>query len=305
MAITVKNHTIPNIAISTIMGHSGGGMFPFTLSPAYRRLRQVIWETKTVNLAKSSTCEKNLGNFRLFNPFTWKYIQRLEGEGLLNAYGLTNDGVEANAVAIALAQDTGFKVIPNFYPQFSKGRKLAIEETVRAISIYTIKLGRYFWVLELNFSCPNSKEKIKENIQDALACVEAVRWDFPELCLIAKISIVHPYEFAEELVMAGVDIIHAINTIPYELMNPPYGKPSPLQAVGGGGVSGKPAFPQAFGYNHDLRKKISVPIIMGCGVTRLSDAKSFFNIGADAVSLCTVCRLDPREAERIIEEYAN
>lgn len=303
MAITVKNHTISTVVTSSIMGHSGGGMFPLTLFPAYRRLRRVIRETGVTNLTKSSTRFKHIGNFIIHDLRTWKYIQRIGYDGLLNTYGLTNDGVEINAGKIAKACQAGYNVIPNFYPQFAKNREIAINETIKAADVYRQFMNNYFWALELNFSCHNSKEKIRENITDSLACVKAVRQKNPQLCLIAKISYVHPYEFAQELVNVGADIIHAINTIPYEMVYPFSGQ-SPLANVGGGGVSGGPARNKSFIYSYLLRKVLKAPMIMGCGITCLDDAKKYFEeAGADAISLCTVARLNPREAEKIIKKY--
>lgn len=302
MSIAIKEHIIPKIITSTIMGHSGNGLFPLTLLPGYQRLMLVIKQRGVANFTKSSTLERHLGNFRLGNPLTWKYVRRFRHDGMLNAYGLTNRGVAVNAARITSAIQDGFRVIPNFYPQFAKGQNQAITETFQAIEIYSDSLCSFFWALELNLSCPNDKIKIRENMANGLALVKAVRQAYPNLCLIAKISIVHPYEFAQELVRAGADIIHAINTIPYDLVRLKYG-PSPLAAVGGGGVSGGPAFPQAFEYNKVLRQRISAPLIMGCGVINLYAARQYFDIGADAVSLCTVCRLNPEEAIKIIEKY--
>jgi dihydroorotate dehydrogenase (NAD+) catalytic subunit len=301
--IEFGNHKISRVVTSSIMGHSGGGMFPLTLFPSYRRLRRVIWEADVYNLTESSTADKNIGNFILHNPLTWKYIQKIGEDGLLNAYGLTNDGVEVNAREIALACQAGYKVIPNFYPQFAKDREVAIKKTVEAVSVYHQFMNNYFWALELNYSCPNSKEKIAENIRDAVYCTEKVKQEFPWLRLIAKISYVHPYEFAQELINVGADIIHAINTIPYDLI---YGlvKSSPLAHVGGGGISGGPAKAAAMTYNYLLRKKLpsQVPIIMGCGITSLDDAKKYLEeAGADVISICTVARLNSKEAEKIVK----
>lgn len=302
MAITVKNHTISTVVTSSIMGHSGGGMFPLTLLPSYRRLRRIIWDNGVTNLTKSSTRFKHIGNFIIHDPRTWKYIQRIGHDGLLNAYGLTNDGVETNAGKIAKACQAGYNVIPNFYPQFAKNREVAIKETLEAIKAYGWFMGKDFWALEFNFSCHNSKEKIRENITDGLACVKAVRQKNSELCLIAKISYVHPYEFAQELINAGVDIIHAINTISYDMVYP-FGNPSPLAHVGGGAISGGPAKSKAFTYNYLLRKVLKGRMIMGYGIMSVDDAARYMDIGADVISICTVARLNPKQAEKIIEKY--
>jgi dihydroorotate dehydrogenase (NAD+) catalytic subunit len=292
------------VVISTALGLSGRGIFPYTLLPGYRRLIRAVQKTGATVFTKSATRYPRRGNFIPLNPLTWKYIQRLQGCGMLNAYGLTNEGVEASAPAIRAALASGFKVIPNLYPEFAKGTEIAIQETLEAIGIYQETLREGFWALELNYSCPNSEEEIRENVAQALACSQAVRQKFPDLYLIAKISICHPYEFAQELARLGVNAIHGVNTIPYELVFPPdrY-PPSPLAAAGGGGVSGGPAFAQAYRYNADLRKKVNLFLIMGCGVTSLEDVKKYQDIGADAVSLCTLALRNQKEAARIVQHY--
>jgi dihydroorotate dehydrogenase (NAD+) catalytic subunit len=119
--------------------------------------------------------------------------------------------------------------------------------------------------------------------------------------LIAKLSICHPYEFARELERIGVNALHAVNTIPYNIVFPL--QRSPLGEVGGGGVSGGPAFPLALKYNEELRKKVDLFLIMGCGVTGADDARRCFDLGADAVSLCTLALRKPRKAARIVAEF--
>ncbi len=302
MAILIGEHKISTVVTSSVMGHSGGGMFPLTLLPSYRRLRRVIWDYGVTNFTKSSTRFKHIGDFIMLNPLTWKYVQKIGENGLLNAYGLTNDGVEVNAKRNHRACLAGYHAIPSFYPQFAIDQEFAIKGTIEAVSIYHRIMGNYFWALELNYSCHNSKEKIRENIIDALACLKAVKLAFPHLCLITKVSYVHPHEFVQELVHCGADIIHAINAIPYAMVFP-RGNPSPLAKVGGGAVSGGPAFPNALAYNRELRKKISNPIIMGCGITSVDDAARYADISADAISICTIARMDPKEAEKIIKKF--
>lgn len=301
MAIEIKGHRISNIVVSSIGGHSGGGMFPFKpFYPPYSRFMQTAREIGITSLTKSSTAFAHQGNFIPHNPLTWGCVRKLGENGMLNSYNLTNDGVMANAQAISRAQEAGFKAIPNFYPQFADGLDISIDRTLMAIGIYQRFLGNNFRTLELNFSCPNAREEIEANTISSLYCARAVKLHFPSLSLIAKISIVHPHEFVQELERAGVDVIHSINTIPYNLVYK-NGPPSPLAKYGGGGVSGGPAKTQAYLYNRLLRPKIKIPIIMGCGVTSVYDAESYFDIGANAVSICTVVRRNPKEAIKIIK----
>jgi len=294
---------ISKVVISTALGPDGRGIFPYTLLPGYRRLLRAVRETGATILTKSATRHKRVGNFIPWQPWTWKYIRRLPRMGMLNAYGLTNAGAEACARKIKVSGDLGFKVIPNFYPEFAKGTEQAIRETLGAVATYRQVLGPYFWALELNYSCPNSQEEIRANVEQGIRCSREVRRRFSDLFLIAKISICHPYEFAQELERLGVNAIHGVNTIPYEMVFPPkrYGR-SPLWAVGGGGVSGGPAWEAAYHYNAGLRKQVGLFLIMGCGVRNADDVRRYLDLGADAVSICTLALRNPREAERIIRE---
>jgi dihydroorotate dehydrogenase len=291
---------ISRVVVSTALGAGGSGIFPYTLLPSYRRLLRAVRETGTTVITKSATRWRRRGNFIPGNPLTWGYIRRIPGQGMINAYGLTNQGVEVCAGEIKQSYGAGLQVIPNYYPEFAKGTEIAIRETLEAIRIYLHILGADFWSLELNFSCPNSKEAIAENVNQGSACVQRIRQHYPELFLIAKISVVHPYEFAQELERLGVKVIHGVNTIPYTLVFPEERyPPSPLAKVGGGGISGGPACLMAMRYNAELRKKVNVFLIMGCGVSGILDVQRYLDLGADAVSFCTMALRRPGEAVEV------
>ncbi len=114
----------------------------------------------------------------------------------------------------------------------------------------------------------------------------------------------HEYKFAQEQERAGVDAIHAINTIPYaEVFGPK--AVSPLANVGGGGVSGGPAKFRAYEYNKGLRSMVSVPLIFGCGAENADDVHRYMEVGADSVSICSLAIRQPREAIKILQEFNN
>ncbi len=194
---------ISPVVISTALGQAGRGIFPYTLLPGYRRLLRAVRETGTTVFTKSATRFTRRGNFIPANPLTWRYIRRLPDLGMLNAYGLTNHGVAVCAPEIRRSGAAGLNVIPNLYPEFIKGTATAIRETLEALEIYRQALGPHFWALELNYSCPNSAEEIVKNVDQGLQCSQAVRRQYPDLFLIAKISFCHPYEFAQELERSG------------------------------------------------------------------------------------------------------
>ncbi len=301
---SARDQKISRVIISTALGPAGCGIFPYTLLPAYRRLLRLVRDTRTTVITKSATRHPRRGNFIPGNPLTWKYIRRISGQGMLNAYGLTNAGVKACAQQMRQSLRAGYQVIPNFYPEFAKGTEAALRETLEAIEIYRALLGSDFWSLELNFSCPNAKEAIDRNVNQGIACVRRLRRDYPDLFLIAKTSIVHPFEFPQELERLGVGAIHGVNTIPYALIFPEDRfPPSPLAHVGGGGVSGGPACAAAKAYNAKLRQRLRGFLIMGCGVSSLADVQTYFDLGADAVSFCTLALRQPGEAARAVAAW--
>ena len=143
MIASAKRQISP-VVISTALGHDGRGIFPYTLLPGYRRLLAAVRDTGATVFTKSATRFKRRGNFIPANPLTWKYIRRLPDMGMLNAYGLTNAGVEVCAPDIRRACDEGFKIIPNIYPEFIKGTAIAIRETLEAVAIYQRQPGPSF-----------------------------------------------------------------------------------------------------------------------------------------------------------------
>lgn len=297
---------ISNVVFSTCFGHSGSGMFPYILNPFYQLLLKTISRTATTVFAKSATRFKRVGNFIANNPLTWRAVRRLPNMGMLNAYGLTNPGVEVCAHKINRANNRDIMVIPNFFPEFSKGIEKVIKETLQAVGVYRTTLGVEFQVLELNFSCPNSGEDFTQFTDEACRLIKRLKADLPWLAIIAKISIRHPLEFSVELKRSGVDVIHAINTIPWAMVYP--NTPSPIADLGGGGVSGNPAHPLAMEYCKQLRQRIDGPMIWGCVATEELDVIPILRGGAhtdNSVSLCTAGVRDPLESRRIVQKFNN
>lgn len=310
--ITFPNgQRISTIVISTACGYDGRGIFPYTTQRDYGDMIRAANVTGTTRISKSMTRFKRSGNFHFGRPWTWKYIQELGEDGLLNAYGLTNRGVKKHSWEIARAIADGVQLIPNFFPEFGKGIGPATKETLEAVAIFEERIGAdKFWAIEFNFSCPNTRESIKENIEGALHCVRKVKINYPNLILIAKISIVHPISFAVQLRDAGADVIHSANTVPYNIL---FSDDSPLQSVGGGGVSGGPAFNKVLEYNMELLAFYQGPIIFGCGIVddeklfgyqRLASDWEYIDAPSQAsFSICTAALRKPEWVTKQIRDY--
>lgn len=300
--IKVNGHTISTIVVSTILGHHGDGMFPLSLSPSYRKAMRAIRQTNTTVLSKSSTALGRIGNYHPWKPWTWGCIRNLPNTGMVNAYGLTNQGVESCAKGINSAIEKGFDVIPNFFPEFGDDIEETIKQTRKSIIALKRILKENLWAIEINYSCPNDKSKIKDNIAKAVKHANQIRIAFPWLTIIAKTSIVHPYEFLQELEAAGVDVFHLVNTIPYGVLYPE--KKSPLHHLGGGGVSGGPTFEMAFKYNSGALKIINKPAIVGCGIVSLDRFCRYRKeTNAKAFSVCTGLKLNMNEMLTLIETH--
>lgn len=292
------------IMLDCVFGHSGSGIWQYKLkSPAYRRLIKTVIETKTPVGAKSATQPERIGNYRELNPLTWfKYVKRIENKtGILNAIGLTNHGAEYCARRILDSINLGIDVKPNLYIDFSNGIKAAIENTRQALNAYKLILGDHFNCLIKNDSCPNSGEDIAKTIESNIVLTQWIKNNYKGILVVDKVSIIHPLEMLKELERMGADAIMGVNSIPFARIYPD--KKSPMWKVEGGGVSGAPAFKQAYAYNKEARKQVDIPYFMGCGITNKDNIQAYLDIGADVCAICSWAALRPGEVANILEEF--
>lgn len=296
MIITKSGFTISDVAVDTIFGISGGGIFPLSLLPEYSSLLKIARENNTTIFGKSFTYPKRVGNFIIWLPWTWKYIQSIGKDGMLNAYGLTNGGARREIPAMKNSVEKYNRFIPNYFPDFSKNEDELWDETDKTISLLIYWLRKDFHALIFNLSCPNTKEDISKIMNVSLRLIGRVCQKYPQLTIICKLSCVQPFEMAEELDKLGV-VFQAINTVPYNLV---YNDESPLAHVGGGGVSGGPIIDFSLDFNRNLRKRVKGKIIMGGGITSLEDCSRFWEIGADVLVICTTVRRNPKKAQAIM-----
>jgi len=279
-------------------------MFPYFFFPAFWYFLFTIWWNDITVIAKSATRHRHCGNFIWWNPWTWKFIHTLSGkDGLLNAYGLTNPGVVVCAIMIRIACMLGFKVIPSYFIDFSRGYMIGLREAEQAIRIYKKIMGKHFWSIELNPSCPNHKEPILINQGNILAALRALKQNFPWLHFIIKGSIVYPGEFYSQAEQAGADTIHVINTIPFDVAVgmgiSPYAK-SPLGEKTKGGFSGKIITDAACKYTTGtVIPATTQSLIFGGGISEWRDTLPYqqaLRLRGDtrdfSFSVCTAAKFD-------------
>jgi dihydroorotate dehydrogenase len=293
---------ISNVIISTILGDAGNGMFPYIFYPKFRKLIRDIFDTRTTTFLKSSTRYRNIGNFRPWFPWTWKYVRRIKDEygnkGILNAHSHDNSGIKKNLPGIKRRLATGYNIIPNLYSTDPK-------ELIEMIGLCYEYLGDYFDTFEYGAWCPNVCDDSCEINNHIVDCVRESKKHFPEVNIIVKLGFGHTYELIKQLEDCRADAFHLINTIPFAEM---FGsdKISPLQDVGGGAVSGEITFDRAYIHNINMALRTNLPIIFGCGVSSVRDAERYFELFSKektAVSICSIAAINPREARKIILAY--
>lgn len=123
--------------------------------------------------------------------------------------------------------------------------------------------------VEINISCPNLGKQVDQLYPGFDLWTQANR----KWC-IAKISPTADEKLVDKLVESGYNSIHASNTLDSEK----------------GGLSGKVLIPYTMKLISYIKKTHPhVQVIAGGGVTCKQDAEEYLNVGADHISLGSVC----------------
>jgi dihydroorotate dehydrogenase (NAD+) catalytic subunit len=232
-------------------------------------------------VTKTLTRRPRRGNLRWTHP--WSVVKRIpsplagegQGEGVLNAIGLTNKGIDwwLNSVSPRIPSD--YKIVVS----------VEADHQTEMVEMIQLLNGRNIVGIELNLSCPNSPSKDARTTDKVLSMCHAAATtaSFP---LIAKLSYTHDYvAIARGLEkMKKIEAV-SINSIPWEAI---WGnKPSPLARYGGGGVSGKMVQPYTWKMVEELSQASKIPVI-GPSVWNYGDIRKIFNHGAKAVSFGSI-----------------
>ncbi|GBU11078.1 dihydro-orotate oxidase [Erysipelotrichaceae bacterium] len=239
-------------------------------------------------IVKSTTLEPRLGN-----P-TPRIAET--PQGMLNAIGLQNPGVEAViATEIPWLEKFATPIIVNIAgtaeaDYVETARRLADIDSVAA--------------LELNISCPNVKKgglQFGTDPEMAANLVKAVK----KVCskpLYVKLSpnVTDIVIMAKAVEVAGADAISLINTLVGMRLDFKTGKP--ILANGIGGLSGPAIMPIAIRMVHQVAKQVKIPIIGVGGISCAKDVIEFISAGATAVSIGTANFNNPFIMPEIITE---
>jgi hypothetical protein len=161
--------------------------------------------------------------------------------------------------------------------------------------------------LQINVSCPNvgiDSSRLLSEVDVLLR--EAKHLDLP---ILLKVNATFPLHTVTQIAQHPVcDGIICSNTIPWGKLpdridwSGLFGSMvSPLDHLGGGGLSGKPLLPLVIEWIRGLRAHgVNKPIIGGGGILSCSDADAVFSAGASAIELGSVSILRPWRVRGII-----
>ncbi len=198
-------------------------------------------------------------------------------DGLLNAVGLTNPGIDEFEEEMKALRKEKLPVVLSIFGN-------TLDDIMRvAYKGNNMKPS----AIELNLSCPHAD--IGQIAHDPELTYDYVRAVKDIVCcpIFAKLTpnasdIVEVGRAAER---AGADAIVAINTL--RAMKIDIYQRRPILGHKVGGLSGPPIFPVAVRCVYDLHQELSIPIIGVGGVNTWQDAIEMYLAGASAIQIGT------------------
>lgn len=230
--------------------------------------------TLFTSVTKSLTLKPRRGNLRWYNPFG---CVRLIPDGVVNAVGLTNPGIDWWSEKIGPFVNS--KKIPLVVSIF--GEPYELGEMASILNDFDLV------ALEINASCPNTGTCFLEDVARVIKSCEEVRV-YSRFPLILKLSVAHNITSngVVEIVKKVSDYIEAfsINSVPWSIFS---NQPSPLASLGGGGVSGKVVQPFTWGLAKKLIHLSNVPVIVP-SIWDYEDIFTAIRFGGKAISFGSV-----------------
>jgi len=222
------------------------------------------------------------------------------GAGLLNAIGLANPGIEAEAALLAetrrALEPLGARLIASVFADTAEG--------FGHVAAIAAQAGPH--MIELNISCPNVGSELGEpfavSCSGAAAATAAARAAVG-VPLIVKLAPNVPdiAAVARAAVDAGADAICAVNTMPGMLVDAESGQP--VLANRSGGISGAALHPVALHAVYHIAAAVDVPVIGTGGVASAEDVVAMLSAGATAVGIGSAVYLHgPEVFERVLQE---
>jgi dihydroorotate dehydrogenase (NAD+) catalytic subunit len=202
--------------------------------------------------------------------------------GILNAMGLPNPGIDCFGKEMAIALEGGAPVIGSIFA-----------DDAEKFSILASKMESYgAHAVELNLSCPHADKYGLDMGSDpaTVGKVVAAVKDSVKIPVFAKLSPMVPdiASIALSVQEAGGDAVVAINTIKAMSINVEIGIPVLKNKVGG--LSGPAIKPAGIRAVYEIARKVEIPVIGVGGITTGQDAIEYLMAGASAVQIGSAVR---------------
>jgi len=221
-------------------------------------------------------------------------------DGLLNAIGLTNPGVDEEVPLLKEAREL---LKPLDVPLFASIFAGTMDEFGKVAE----KVARAEPdLIEVNISCPNVKDDLglpfAANEKSAAAVTQAVKSQVGEIPISVKLApnVSDIGRIAQAVVEAGADLITAINTMPGMIIDPEAERPVLSNQTGG--ISGPALKPIALRCVAEIARCVTVPIVGTGGVTTGRDAVEMLMAGASAVGVGSALWYRGPEAFNLISD---
>ena len=213
-------------------------------------------------------------------------------DGLVNAMGLPNPGIEEYAGEVNAAIKGGALVIGSVFGKDEK-EYVAVAKRFEDLGAKAV---------ELNLSCPHAKGLGLEIAQSAEAIegfTRAVK-KAVEIPVMPKLSpnVANLALLGDAAEGGGADAIVAINTVKAMTISPELRMP--ILSNKYGGLSGSAIKPVGLRCVYELYEAVDIPIIGVGGVTTGRDAVEYFMAGAAAVEIGTALRTRGFDAFNLI-----
>ena len=220
-------------------------------------------------------------------------------QGMLNAIGLQNEGVE-NFIAEKLL----------VLKKLKTAKIVSIAgEAIEEFGLLAQRLDKIEDIdaIEVNISCPNIKYGERLFSQEPQATYDVTKKvrEATGKVIIVKLSpnVTDIAEIAKAAENAGADAISAVNT--FTAMAVDIKTKKPLLANITGGLSGPAIKPIALRMVREIVKKVNIPVIGMGGIMNADDAIEFLLCGAKAVEIGTANFVNPKATVETIKGIEN
>lgn len=237
-------------------------------------------------VVKTLTLKPRKGNLRWYQP--WGCVRLLD-QGVVNAVGLTNPGLEWwIKTAYPRMKKLNYQTVVSVFPE-SESDAVEMARLIKPLDLTAI---------ELNVSCPNTEHEMEQAAGVKRMAQPLADTGHP---LIVKVSYQQPYVQIAQSLEGVAEAVHAINSVPWNEVYPD--KKSPLQNLGGGGVSGPVIRKWVREAVKNLAEQANLPIIAGGGIYELKDLEELAALGASAFSFGTLFLRSPGMPNKLVREW--